>query len=1674
MNARLTTTLASPGSAGDAVVRDMTPDGRYVLYNQDDRIFLRDMIAGTVQTVAVDPVDETENDAIDRGSVNGHAVSPDGRLVLFTEVGLFTSRINPATGERELWPPSIFGPPVEGHYYHELFVWDRSTGTVREVAPSESLVDRRHYDPVFSPDGRFVTFASDADDLVPGDEGSRDLFRIDLQTGSIQRLFEKIVGSVSVSADGRYVAVGTSQKVARLDTTAGETRDIDGVTNAPPTMSADGRYIAFITSEALSAADTNGVADVYVQDMETGTVQLVSSTASGEVGNGASTNAVISGDGSRVAFVTAATNLTSGSSSGGVVVKSLAFGEVAYVAPGGLKVPPSISHDGLTLAFSTTLGLVSGDGDLDSDVYVVRFARPELTIDVVAGDDYLNAAELQGPVIVRGTSDAFSRPHAVTTTGGLAEFDVATDGGDWAVQFPDLSGLSDGAHRFTVRTSDEAGVEGEASRVIVVDRVAPTLPGFVVAGDNVINAAELGGFAVAGASDAIDRTVLLSVGGVVLGGAQVNLAGQWATGLDLTGRADGVYAMSAEVSDVAGNRTTLAIGFEIDTKPPKIDILSVADDNVVSMTEAGKPVAVRGTSDAIGRTVTLFDGGGSELGTALVLRDGTWRADVDLGAVSGRIDVQASVRDAAGNLGLTSQSVHVDSPYVRVSTKSDGSQGDETRDTSDGYNNPAISPDGRFVVFEAFGQGLVSPLPEFPNFSLLVKDMATGTVRALLPPDESGAPAVARDPDFSADGRYLTFSSSTPLMAEGEETALGGIFRMEMATGEIRRVNANAAGEPANGGWGDNNTYISADGRFVVFQSSGTNLVPGTQERDDFLPDVYVKDMDTGEVRLVSLNQSESMIPGAGFGFMNNSNIGGERYVAFSTAVAVDPRDTNGLRDIYVRDLVTGDVTLASATPGGAAGNGETLYDMGFSPDGRYLAFSSRAQDLVPGEDAFFGLYLRDMTTGVTRLLSSDAHDPARGSLFSFSADGRFLAFSTREDIDPGDVDRGSKGGYGMADIYVLDIQTGSLRLATSGNLLGGLHQNYAPANYHAALTPDASYLAFTSAATTLVPGDTNGLTDIYLRALAPDSITIDPVTGDDRIDASELAARVPIGGRSTAIGGEVTVRIGTRTVATAVVEADGTWSTSFDASPFAGRRTLIASVESKFGFTASDGAIVTIDPAAEGLDLSANPNAVDVDLGAGTVRQRGSTAAAFDAAAPILSTGSAAGATRAVGSAFGDRITGSGGNDTIEGGPGADRLSGRAGDDLFILRAGDAAPGERIDGGADRDRISILGGGTVDLSGATIAGVEEIVSDAEDTVLIVADVARARRIVDMAGDDDTVHVANWTGNRARGAIDLLTGRGIERVTWADGGDSYVAEVDGGLIDVTLTDVSTDGTGRPYQTAVRSYEADGSLRQQVRTYDNGVLWTANYDADGVITDLTIDASAVVPARSHPSIVNTYEGGRLDQSVLIAATGVRTVKDFDVSDDTGRLLSRFREDLEDAFDWSTFTESYDAAGAPSHRVTVYDDGSTVELDFVNGLPAERLVTHADGRTSLTTYLDGEILLIRDVAVNGDQKIRGGSRDDVLAGGAGNDQLAGGPGDDVFVFSGSFGRDRIRDFTPGDRLDLRAHGIDEISDVSAGGFGLRQSGANAVIDLGAHGTITLLGIASTSLTDGSFVV
>jgi Tol biopolymer transport system component len=329
--------------------------------------------------------------------------------------------------------------------------------------------------------------------------------------------------------------------------------------------------------------------------------------------------------------------------------------------------------------------------------------------------------------------------------------------------------------------------------------------------------------------------------------------------------------------------------------------------------------------------------------------------------------------------------------------------------------------------------------------------------------DDSTAPA------FSAGGRFVAFASDAGNLVANDTNDDTDVFVRDRHAGTTERVSVGR-----NGAQGDDESYlpsISADGRLVAFVSDAENLVPG--DRNDSA-DVFVHDRRARTTVRVSGGSGRSEADSDSL-FAAISADG--RFVAFvSDASNLVPGDTNGSTDVFVFDRETGRTERVSVGRDSAEGNGVSLFPVAISAGGRFVAFPSNASNLVPGDtNGVTDVFVRDRRTRRTERISvGQGGAQANGVSFAqaISADGRFVVFySYASNLVPNDTNR-------SPDVFVHDRRTRTTtRVSVARN---GAQANNA--SDVAAISADGRYVTFRSDASNLVPGDTNGTGDVFLR----------------------------------------------------------------------------------------------------------------------------------------------------------------------------------------------------------------------------------------------------------------------------------------------------------------------------------------------------------------------------------------------------------------------------------------------------------------------------------------------------------------------------------------------------------------------------------------------------------------
>jgi len=323
-------------------------------------------------------------------------------------------------------------------------------------------------------------------------------------------------------------------------------------------------------------------------------------------------------------------------------------------------------------------------------------------------------------------------------------------------------------------------------------------------------------------------------------------------------------------------------------------------------------------------------------------------------------------------------------------------------------------------------------------------------------------------PSISANGRFVAFYSYASNLVPGDGNGTSDIFVHNRKKGLTTRVSVNSAGFEGSGFSG--RPSISANGRFVAFDSYASNLVPGDGNEE---PDVFVHDRKKGRTTRVSVDS-------AGFegngGSLHPSISSNGRYVAFrSYASNLVPGDGNGMTDVFVHDRKKGLTTRVSVDSAGFEGNGQS-YDPSISANGRFVAFFSYASNLVPGDgNGQPDVFVHDRKKGLTTRLSvNSAGVEGNGQSYgpSISANGRYVAFrSYASNLVPGD-------GNEEPDVFVHDRKKGlTTRVSVDSAGFEGNGQSYDPS-----ISANGRYVAFRSYASNLVPEDGNGQPDVFVH----------------------------------------------------------------------------------------------------------------------------------------------------------------------------------------------------------------------------------------------------------------------------------------------------------------------------------------------------------------------------------------------------------------------------------------------------------------------------------------------------------------------------------------------------------------------------------------------------------------
>ncbi|MFC5148221.1 TolB family protein [Streptomyces aureoversilis] len=394
----------------------------------------------------------------------------------------------------------------------------------------------------------------------------------------------------------------------------------------------------------------------------------------------------------------------------------------------------------------------------------------------------------------------------------------------------------------------------------------------------------------------------------------------------------------------------------------------------------------------------------------------------------------------------------------RVSTATDGTEADGLS------QSPDVSADGRYVAFESGASNLV-PGDTNEAGDVFVRDLRTGVVvRAGLGDDGRQARGGSWWARLSADGRYVAFSSHDAALAPGERPSTGThVYVRDLRTGRTEAVSVGVDGAPRLHA---HPAAISADGRYVAFVASVPHHNPNLGGSE-----LYLRDRERGTTEVISQPLEERMNAPA----VRSVSVSADgRYVAYG----VDAPRVSTRSDAYVRDRVTRE--LRKVDPGGPQQAGKWIRQPSLSADGRHLAYLSyREGGERPTPVTQWEVFVHDLRTGRT-VTASTAPDGGRLDRTAndprISPDGRYVAYATSAcaTAEPGC----------RSALYLRDLRregpgaTRRISVATDG----GFPDQSAESP---ALALGGHVVAFASYATNLVPGDTNGVTDVFVRHMS-------------------------------------------------------------------------------------------------------------------------------------------------------------------------------------------------------------------------------------------------------------------------------------------------------------------------------------------------------------------------------------------------------------------------------------------------------------------------------------------------------------------------------------------------------------------------------------------------------------
>ncbi len=342
----------------------------------------------------------------------------------------------------------------------------------------------------------------------------------------------------------------------------------------------------------------------------------------------------------------------------------------------------------------------------------------------------------------------------------------------------------------------------------------------------------------------------------------------------------------------------------------------------------------------------------------------------------------------------------------RISVRSDGGQ------AANSSYSPAISADGRWVTFYSLAENLVDGDTNGAT-DVFLYDRDSGLTRRVSVRSDGGqANGGSYDRAISANGRWIAYASYATNLVDNDTNGIADVFLFDRATGSTQRVSVRSDGGQANDSDSALEPAISADGRWIAYNSIATNLVDNDTNG---VRDVFLFDRDTSTTRRVSVRSDGGQATGQD---SEGPAVSGDgRWITYwSYAANLVDGDTNAASDVFLYDRDTGTTRRVSVRSNGAQAT-DGSYEPAISADGRWISCSSYATNLVDNDtNGMADVFLFDRDTGTTQRVSVRSNGAQASNVSigpAISSEGRWIAYtSAAADLVDNDTN-------GMNDVFL-------------------------------------------------------------------------------------------------------------------------------------------------------------------------------------------------------------------------------------------------------------------------------------------------------------------------------------------------------------------------------------------------------------------------------------------------------------------------------------------------------------------------------------------------------------------------------------------------------------------------------------------------------------------------------